>query len=173
MIPSTDKFAEWLRDAEHNTPQDVYSWTPYKITSYDVEGSSINVEYEFLTVDPYLENYQMFEMCEEGIEGYKFPKFINKIKLKEKYTWGDAGKLSELTSDYLRENIDVEYEDVPWDSQDLTNDFLGYVVDYYDRDSIGRALVEIYKADVQMPDFVPERLKPLFSQCVKAYLGSK
>lgn len=167
--PSKEKFAEWLQDIEHDQPADCYSMTDYTINSYNVGGSSIEVDYEFLTVEPFDNRESMFTHKEQLENGHRFPKSFEKIRLHEKYVWESPAELCALSENYEMDCIDVDVVQIDWDNPNITDDMILDQIERYDADSIGCVLVEEYKANEKMPEFVPERLIPFFLNCISDY----
>lgn len=167
--PSKEKFAEWLQGIEHDQPADCYSMTDYTINSYNVDESSIEVDYEFLTVEPFENRESMFTHKEQFANGHGFPKSFEKIRLKERYTWESLEDMCDLSENYVMDCIDVDVTDVDWDNPNITDEMIQDQIERYEADSIGCVLVEEYDADVKMPEFIPERLIPFFNKCIFEY----
>lgn len=165
-------FIAWLQNEEQNSQQEICSLTAYKVNEFEVRDKSIYVDYEFLTVDWTADEFEMFKMVDDWLPSQQFPKFIHRIRMKEEYSWSTPEEMCQLTQEYLRETLDIEYSDEPWDSPDISDEFLNSFIDGYDRYCLGEALVENEGADGVLPDYVPPRLRPIFEDCVRRYKQS-
>ena len=134
---------------------------------------SVYIDYEFLTVDWTIKGFEMFRLVDYFSESELFPKCMHRIRLKEEYIWNSQKEKADLSDDYLRDTLEINCADEPWDSPSITNEFLEALFDRYDKYCIGEALVENYKADSVMPQFVPERLHPMFQNCIRLYKENK
>jgi hypothetical protein len=142
--------------------------TPIEVVEVAQTENTLKVTYTFwddyhhVTDDP---NNFLFDLDLGNEYGVNFPSGLNFCKVEGLLTWNTKLDCDNLSSDLVSEEVievDTNYED--WDSQLISDSLIEDFISRVDKDSMVEMLKNEYQAEISLPNFIPERLRPYFQK---------
>jgi hypothetical protein len=170
MAHKNEDIADWIREiwaADYFRFDDIQA--DFKVISFKRVDDSLFVKISFVGdeskkgVDS--ESLVLFRYDPENHRGF-FPGCVQIITVEEKYTWENSEKCDSLAEHISEDTLDVDVDYVDWDDPILSNDAVEQLVNSYDQYAIADTLVNKFGARNNLPDFIPERLKPHFKKII-------
>jgi len=98
-----------------------------------------------------------------------FPKLLQLVHLKIRYTWPSENDCEHLSSAYDEETIELEIDNISWDDPRLTDSAVETILANTDQFAIADTLLRSFDGDNGVPSFIPKRLKPYFKQYIEEF----
>jgi hypothetical protein len=139
----------------------------FKVISFECIENSLLVKMSFIGDESKKGNDSdsiiMFRFDPENHEGF-FPVQLQIITLEEKYEWDNALSCSQLEECRSEETINIEVEYIDWSDPRISDEELEVLVYENDQYALAETLINLYEANIKMPDFVPQRLHTIFKK---------
>ena len=144
----------------------------FKVISFERVDNTLLVKMSFAAdeskkgVDS--DSLVLFRYDPESHLGF-LPNQVKIVTLLEKYVWANTAACDALSDHISEETLDVSVEYIGWDDPRLSEEVVKVLVDGNDHYAIADTLIKLHNAKVELPQFVPERLKFYFNQMINDF----
>ncbi len=143
-----------------------------KVIGFTQNENSLEVEYEFWDdghANSDDQDFFIFDIDIANEYGLNYPKQLQLVKLKDKFTWSSKEKCENLTLDIIKEeHLDLEINAFEWGDKEiesLVDDY--FPIDISSGEEVKLMLIESYRADeLGLPKCIPLRLKKYFQSII-------